>query len=170
MAYAVYDGEPYQWQADFAAAITTSEGEELQRVLASNDAEERLQLALELLTKEKELAKLQRDINKQVEEKMAKSQREYFLREQLKSIKKVNITVGASLSLFIIILLCNWVARIVNTIGIFTTQTISGATPRIWPSFGWKYTMLYTILYWTAYCVSYSGTWHGERRQRRANG
>jgi Lon-like ATP-dependent protease len=44
--------------------------------------------ALELVTKEKELAKLQRDINKQVEEKMAKSQREYFLREQLKSIKK----------------------------------------------------------------------------------
>jgi ATP-dependent Lon protease len=79
-------------QADFAAAITTSEGDELQRVLDSRDAEERLQLALELLTKEKELAKLQRDISRQVEEKMAKSQREYFLREQLKSIKKVRLS------------------------------------------------------------------------------
>ena len=59
--------------------------------LSASDPEERLSIALEILTKEREVAKLQRDIAKQVEEKMAKSQREYFLREQLKSIKKVNI-------------------------------------------------------------------------------
>lgn len=56
----------------------------------ATDPEERLSIALEILTKEREVAKLQRDIAKQVEEKMAKSQREYFLREQLKSIKKVS--------------------------------------------------------------------------------
>ena len=71
-----------------SAAITTADAIELQGVLESSDPEERLSKALELVTKEKEVAKLQKDINRQVEEKMAKSQREYFLREQLKSIKK----------------------------------------------------------------------------------
>ena len=74
--------------ADFAAVMTTADGAELQAVLEAADPEERLKLALDLLSKEKELAKLQRDISKQVEDKMSKSQREYFLREQLKSIKQ----------------------------------------------------------------------------------
>eukprot|EP00596_Hydrurales_sp_CCMP1899_P000283 CAMPEP_0119035724 /NCGR_PEP_ID=MMETSP1177-20130426/2932_1 /TAXON_ID=2985 /ORGANISM="Ochromonas sp, Strain CCMP1899" /LENGTH=950 /DNA_ID=CAMNT_0006994419 /DNA_START=142 /DNA_END=2994 /DNA_ORIENTATION=- len=74
--------------ADFAAHITTADAIELQAVLEASDPEERLSLVLELLSKEKEVAKLQRDIQRQVEEKMAKSQRDYFLREQLKSIKK----------------------------------------------------------------------------------
>ena len=75
--------------ADFATALTTAEGVELQRVLEAKDPEERLSLTLELLAQEKELAKLQREISKQVEEKVSKQQREYFLREQLKNIKKV---------------------------------------------------------------------------------
>jgi ATP-dependent Lon protease len=37
-----------------------------------------------------ELVKLQREISKQVEEKVSRSQREYFLKEQLKSIKEVS--------------------------------------------------------------------------------
>lgn len=73
--------------ADFAAAMTTADDESLQRVLESDDVEERLAIALELLTKEKEISKIRKEINKQVEDKMSKSQREYFLREQLKSIK-----------------------------------------------------------------------------------
>jgi Lon protease-like protein len=75
--------------ADFATALTTAEGFELQRVLETEDIEERLMIVLELLAKEKELAKLQKEISRQVEEKVSKQQREYFLREQLKSIKKV---------------------------------------------------------------------------------
>ncbi len=75
--------------ADFATALTTAEGYDLQRVLESEDIEERLMIVLELLAKEKELAKLQKEISRQVEEKVSKQQREYFLREQLKSIKKV---------------------------------------------------------------------------------
>lgn len=78
---------PYQL-ADFATAISTAEGHELQRVLELENIEERLSVVLELLVKDRELAKLQKEINQQVEEKMSKQQREYFLREQLKSIKK----------------------------------------------------------------------------------
>ena len=77
-----------RWPMVVDTAITTADAIELQGVLESSDPEERLSKALVLVTKEKEVAKLQKDINRQVEEKMAKSQREYFLREQLKSIKK----------------------------------------------------------------------------------
>ena len=80
--------DPYKL-ADFATALTTAEGMELQKVLEASDPEERLSLTLELLIKEKEMAKLQQEIAKQVEDKVSKQQREYFLREQLKNIKKV---------------------------------------------------------------------------------
>jgi len=79
--------------ADFASAITTAEGSELQKILEATDAEERLALTLELLAKDREMAKVQQEISKQVEEKVSKQQREYFLREQLKNIKKVLDTV-----------------------------------------------------------------------------
>ena len=74
--------------ADFAASLTTASGPELQAVLEERHPQERLQLALSLLRKEMELAKLQHEIQKQVEEKITKQQREYFLREQLKNIKQ----------------------------------------------------------------------------------
>eukprot|EP01039_Chlorochromonas_danica_P010711 gene10711-11889_t len=79
--------DPYRL-VDFVTALTTADGHELQRILQSRDIEERLILTLEMLAREKELAKIQREINRQVEEKVSKQQREYFLREQLKSIKK----------------------------------------------------------------------------------
>ena len=74
--------------ADFAAAMTTADGHDLQKVLECADPEERLGLALELINKEKEVTKLQKEISKQVEDKMTKQQREFLLREQLKSIKQ----------------------------------------------------------------------------------
>jgi Lon-like ATP-dependent protease len=51
--------------------------------------QERLSKSLTLLTKERELSKLQVEISKDVEEKISKNQRKYFLMEQLKTIKKV---------------------------------------------------------------------------------
>ena len=78
--------DPYKL-ADFAASITSADGEDLQRVLRALDVEERLGIALELLNKEKEVAKFQREINEQVEKNISKQQREYMLREQLKTIK-----------------------------------------------------------------------------------
>jgi len=79
--------DPYRL-ADFAACLTTGSPEELQAVLEEKDAELRLHKALVLLSKEREVCKLQQEISKKVEEKMTETQRKYFLMEQLKSIKK----------------------------------------------------------------------------------
>ncbi|GAA5829245.1 hypothetical protein JCM11251_004981 [Rhodosporidiobolus azoricus] len=74
--------------ADFAAAVSAGEVGELQEVLESMVVEERLQKALLVLKKELMNAQLQNKISKDVESKIAKRQREYYLHEQLKGIKK----------------------------------------------------------------------------------
>jgi ATP-dependent Lon protease len=56
--------------------------------LEEKDVESRLSLALNLLANEKNIAQLQKEINKQVDAKLTKQQREYFLKEQMKSIKQ----------------------------------------------------------------------------------
>ncbi|DBA05048.1 TPA: hypothetical protein N0F65_000736 [Lagenidium giganteum] len=78
---------PYKL-ADFAASVTTADGEELQQVMEEMNCELRLKKALELITKELELSKVQQVIKEQVEEKVSKNQRNYLLMEQLKAIKK----------------------------------------------------------------------------------
>ncbi|GAA5953274.1 hypothetical protein JCM21900_004471 [Sporobolomyces salmonicolor] len=74
--------------ADFAAAVSAGEVGELQEVLESMVLEDRLQKALLVLKKELMNAQLQNKISKDVETKIAKRQREYYLMEQLKGIKK----------------------------------------------------------------------------------
>ena len=74
--------------ADFAANLTSAEGQELQQVLETFDVRHRIDRVLVLLKKELEVYRLQSRITKQVEDKISARQREFFLREQLKMIKK----------------------------------------------------------------------------------
>ncbi|KAK4193950.1 mitochondrial Lon protease [Podospora australis] len=74
--------------ADFAAAVSTGEPAELQEVLASLNVEERMQKALVVLKKEHLNAQLQSKITKDVENKITKRQREYWLMEQMKGIRR----------------------------------------------------------------------------------
>ncbi len=74
--------------ADFAVALTTASREELQDVLESFEIEKRIDKALILLKKELDISKLQSVINQRIEATISKTQREFFLREQLKAIKK----------------------------------------------------------------------------------
>ncbi|MBS0626149.1 MAG: endopeptidase La [Verrucomicrobia bacterium] len=74
--------------ADFAVALTTASREELQDVLETFDIEKRIDKALLLLKKELDISKLQSTINQRIEATISKTQREFFLREQLKAIKK----------------------------------------------------------------------------------
>ncbi|MFC0266828.1 endopeptidase La [Kushneria aurantia] len=73
---------------DFAAAITSARGPELQSVLETLAVLERMQVVLPLLRKEIEVAQLQSEISEQVNAQMQERQREFFLREQLKIIQK----------------------------------------------------------------------------------
>lgn len=74
--------------ADFAVALTTAGREELQEVLETFEIEKRIDKALILLKKELDISKLQSTINQRIEATISKTQREFFLREQLKAIKK----------------------------------------------------------------------------------
>lgn len=74
--------------ADFAVALTTATREELQEVLETFDIQDRIDKALMLLKKELDISKLQSSINQRIEATISKTQREFFLREQLKAIKK----------------------------------------------------------------------------------
>jgi ATP-dependent Lon protease len=74
--------------ADFAVALTTATREELQEVLETFDLAKRIDRALMLLKKELDISRLQSTINQRIEATISKTQREFFLREQLKAIKK----------------------------------------------------------------------------------
>jgi ATP-dependent Lon protease len=74
--------------ADFAVALTTASRDELQEVLETFELGSRIDKALMLLRKELDLSRLQSSISQKMEATISKSQREFFLREQLRTIKK----------------------------------------------------------------------------------
>lgn len=74
--------------ADFAVALTTATREELQDVLETFDIHKRIDKALVLLKKELDISTLQHNINQKIDATINKSQKDFFLREQLKTIKK----------------------------------------------------------------------------------
>jgi len=74
--------------ADFAVALTTASREELQEVLETFNVPKRIEKALLLLKKELDLSRLQQNINQKIETTISKGQKDFFLREQLKTIKK----------------------------------------------------------------------------------
>jgi len=74
--------------ADFAAAITTAPGDDLQDVLDTMPILQRMEKVLLLLRKEIEMARLQGEIRQEVESKIHKNQRDFFLKEQLKVIQR----------------------------------------------------------------------------------
>jgi ATP-dependent Lon protease len=74
--------------ADFVASMTSAESGDIQEILETFDVRQRVKKVLILLKKEIELNKLQKKITQQIEEKISRQQKEFFLKEQLKEIKK----------------------------------------------------------------------------------
>ena len=73
--------------ADFIASILNITREEQQAVLAEYSLKARLTMVLKYLTHEKDLLALQQKIQEQINEKLGRQQREFFLKEQLKAIR-----------------------------------------------------------------------------------
>ena len=74
--------------ADMIAENPSFSLQERQEVLEMLNVKARLQRVTALLTREKEILELSRQIQSQVQSEMDKTQREYYLREQLKAIQK----------------------------------------------------------------------------------
>lgn len=73
--------------ADFITSILNIDRDEQQRVLETLDVYGRMEIVLLHIKREQELLRIQKKIQKQINEKIEKSQREYFLKEELKAIK-----------------------------------------------------------------------------------
>lgn len=74
--------------ADFVTFHLSLKVEEKQQILEALDPKDRLRKTAEYLRKEIEILELGSKIQNRVKESMSKSQREYFLREQLKAIQQ----------------------------------------------------------------------------------
>lgn len=74
--------------ADFAAAMTTASGGQLQDILQTLALPARMTQVLELLRREKEVAELQGEISREVNDKVSDNQRQFFLKEQMKVIQR----------------------------------------------------------------------------------
>ncbi|WP_212630733.1 endopeptidase La [Pseudomonas sp. KB-10] len=73
---------------DFAAALTTAPGHELQEVLDTVPMLKRMEKVLPLLRKEVEVGRLQKELSAEVNKQIGERQREFFLKEQLKLIQQ----------------------------------------------------------------------------------
>lgn len=73
---------------DFVATYLDLKREERLTLLAEFNIVERLKLVTEILVRELELAKLAAKIREEIRQKVEKSQREFYLREQLKVIRR----------------------------------------------------------------------------------
>ena len=74
--------------ADLVAFAIAPRGTEAQDYVETIDVKERFLKLLVFLKKEQDLASLQKKLSAEVDQRVNKIQREFFLREQLKSIKK----------------------------------------------------------------------------------
>jgi len=74
--------------ADVVASNLTIKMEEKQEILSLFDIKERIEKIYEILSRELEILEIERKINSRVRKQIDKSQKEYYLREQLKAIQR----------------------------------------------------------------------------------
>ncbi len=74
--------------ADIIASNMELKIEESQKILEAIDEEKRMKLVMEFLTRENEILRLEDKISSKIKTQMTKSQREYYLREQMRAIQE----------------------------------------------------------------------------------
>jgi len=85
--------------ADFIASILNIDKTEQQKILEILNVRKRMEQVLVFIKKEQELLRIQKKIQREINEKIEKSQRDYFLKEELKAIKtELGMTTDAKSS------------------------------------------------------------------------
>jgi len=85
--------------ADFITSILNIDKTEQQKILEMVNVRKRMEQVLVFIKKEQELLRIQKRIQKEINEKIEKSQRDYFLKEELKAIKtELGMTTDAKSS------------------------------------------------------------------------
>jgi ATP-dependent Lon protease len=85
--------------ADFIASILNIDKTEQQKILEILNVRQRMEQVLVFIKKEQELYRIQKKIQREINEKIEKSQRDYFLKEELKAIKtELGLTTDAKSS------------------------------------------------------------------------
>ncbi len=74
--------------ADFITSILNIEKADQQRILEIQNVRQRMEQVLVFIKKEQELLRVQKKIQNEINDRIEKNQREYFLREELKAIKE----------------------------------------------------------------------------------
>ncbi|MBQ4014955.1 MAG: endopeptidase La [Treponema sp.] len=74
--------------ADFIASILNIEKNDQQKILETINVRQRMEQVLVFIKKEQELLRIQKKIQNEINERVEKNQRNYFLREELKSIQE----------------------------------------------------------------------------------
>ena len=72
--------------ADFIASILNVDKADQQRVLEMENVRQRMETVLVFIKKEQELLRIQKKIQNEINNRVEKNQREYFLKEELKSM------------------------------------------------------------------------------------
>ncbi len=74
--------------ADFITSILNIEKEDQQKILETQNVMERMEQVLVYIKKEQEIYRMQKKVQAELNEKVEKNQREYFLKEEMKSIQE----------------------------------------------------------------------------------
>ncbi len=74
--------------ADFIASILNVDKNEQQKILETLNVRARMEQVLIFIKKEQELLRVQKKIQRELNDRVEKNQREYFLREEMKSIQE----------------------------------------------------------------------------------
>jgi ATP-dependent Lon protease len=87
MVLSAGSGEPARL-ADLAASVLNISAEEKIGLLERNNLKDRMQKLVEIVTRELELQEISSRIQSQVADEVGKTQRQYYLREQMKAIQR----------------------------------------------------------------------------------
>ena len=74
--------------ADFIASILNVDKDEQQKILETVNVRQRMEQVLVFIKKEQELLRVQKKIQNELNDRIEKNQREYFLREEMRSIQE----------------------------------------------------------------------------------